>query len=62
VPNGVLGFAFRGFDRRLTTFCDEPIGADRCLDCDACVNVCPTGALAMREETPAKPAKKEKKS
>ncbi len=57
--NGVLGFAFRGFDRRLTTFCDEPIGADRCLDCDACVRVCPTGALSLREDAPQSPAKKE---
>ena len=58
-PSGVLGFAFRGFDRRLTTFCDEPIGEDRCLDCDACVRVCPTGALAFREDIPRPPAKKE---
>jgi bidirectional [NiFe] hydrogenase diaphorase subunit len=61
VPSGVLGFAFRGFDRRLTTFCDEPIGPNRCLDCDACVKVCPTGALALREAPPEQPAKKEKR-
>jgi len=45
----VLGFAHRGFKRRLTTFADEPIGKDRCLDCAACVKVCPSGALAMKE-------------
>ena len=44
----VLGFAHRGFDRRLTTFADEPVG-DRCLDCIACVETCPTGALALKE-------------
>jgi formate dehydrogenase major subunit/NADH-quinone oxidoreductase subunit G len=44
----VLGFAHRGFDRVLTTFGDEPIG-ERCLDCAACVKVCPTGALGMRD-------------
>jgi bidirectional [NiFe] hydrogenase diaphorase subunit len=44
----ILGFAHRGFERRLTTFEDEPIGADRCLDCSVCVNVCPTGALALK--------------
>jgi bidirectional [NiFe] hydrogenase diaphorase subunit len=49
VKSGVLGFAHRGFERVLTTFGDEPIGADRCLDCSECVKVCPTGALALRE-------------
>jgi bidirectional [NiFe] hydrogenase diaphorase subunit len=44
----ILGFAHRGFERRLTTFTDEPIGKDRCLDCAECVKVCPTGALAMK--------------
>jgi len=44
----LLGFAHRGFERRLTTFADEPIGTDRCLDCAECVSVCPTGALAFR--------------
>ncbi len=44
----ILGFAHRGFKRRLTTFADEPIGKDRCLDCAACVKVCPSGALAMK--------------
>jgi bidirectional [NiFe] hydrogenase diaphorase subunit len=44
----VLGFAHRGFKRRLTTFGDEPIGK-RCLGCAVCVKVCPTGALVMRD-------------
>jgi bidirectional [NiFe] hydrogenase diaphorase subunit len=44
----LLGFAHRGFERRLTTFGDEPIGADRCLNCAECVEVCPTGALTMK--------------
>lgn len=49
VPSGVLGFAHRGFERRLTTFGDEPIGAERCLDCSLCIDACPTGALAFKE-------------
>ncbi len=51
--SGVLGFAHRGFDRIVTTFCDEPIGID-CQDCTQCVAVCPTGALAFknREKAP----------
>jgi len=45
----LLGFAHRGFERRLTTFADEPIG-DKCRDCSGCVKVCPTGALALKQE------------
>ncbi len=45
----VLGFAHRGFDRRLTTFGDGPIG-EQCLDCTACVQVCPTGALVLKKQ------------
>jgi formate dehydrogenase major subunit/NADH-quinone oxidoreductase subunit G len=50
VQNGVLGFAHRGFTRRVTTFGDEPIGQERCLDCAKCVRVCPTGALALKSK------------
>jgi bidirectional [NiFe] hydrogenase diaphorase subunit len=44
----ILGFAYRGFERVLTTFESELIGKDRCLDCGECVKVCPTGALALK--------------
>jgi formate dehydrogenase major subunit/NADH-quinone oxidoreductase subunit G len=44
----LLGFAYRGFNRVITTFYAEPVG-NRCLDCADCVNVCPTGALAFKE-------------
>ena len=43
----LLGFAYRGFKRMITTFASEPIG-DQCLDCGECVRVCPTGALAFK--------------
>jgi bidirectional [NiFe] hydrogenase diaphorase subunit len=49
VKSGVFGFAHRGFERVLTTFGDEPIGARRCLDCERCVEVCPTGALTLKK-------------
>ena len=45
----VLGFAYRGFQRRVTTFADEPLGESRCEECGDCVRVCPTGALAFKE-------------
>jgi len=51
VKNGVLGFAHRGFQRRLTTFGDEPIGGERCLECSKCVAVCPSGALAFKNNS-----------
>jgi len=44
----VLGFAHRGFERVITTFGDEPVGKERCLDCGHCIEVCPTGALVLK--------------
>ncbi|OGO24253.1 MAG: ferredoxin [Chloroflexi bacterium RBG_16_50_9] len=49
LKTGVLGYAHRGFERMVTTFADEPIGADRCLECDELVSVCPTGALSYKD-------------
>ena len=48
---GAIGFAHRGFERMVTTFCHESIGAD-CRDCRQCVAVCPTGALAFKKKEP----------
>jgi bidirectional [NiFe] hydrogenase diaphorase subunit len=45
---GVFGFAHRGFNRRLTTFGDEPIGKSGCEGCGDCVTACPTGALCLK--------------
>jgi bidirectional [NiFe] hydrogenase diaphorase subunit len=57
VKSGVFGFAHRGFERVLTTFGDEPIGADRCLNCERCVSVCPTGALTLKDKSKLKAQK-----
>ncbi len=46
---GILGFAHRGFQRVVTTFADEPIGASRCLECGECVSICPSGALVFKD-------------
>ena len=51
VKSGVFGFAHRGFDRVMTTFSDEPIGKDQCLDCHKCIDVCPTGALSFKDKS-----------
>ncbi len=44
-----LGFAHRGFQRRVTTFADEPMATINCHDCDQCATICPAGALVPRE-------------
>jgi len=46
---GVLGFAYRGFQRVVTTFADEPLGNFTCQECGECVIVCPTGALVFKD-------------
>jgi bidirectional [NiFe] hydrogenase diaphorase subunit len=46
---GVLGFARRGFQRRVTTFQDKPIAETNCQGCGDCVDVCPVGALFFKD-------------
>jgi bidirectional [NiFe] hydrogenase diaphorase subunit len=46
---GALGFAYRGFNRRMTTFADEPMAKSNCQGCAKCVAVCPTGALVLKK-------------
>jgi len=48
---GVIGLAYRGFRRMITTFGDEPMGRAGCEDCSDCVAVCPVGALLLRKAT-----------
>jgi len=45
---GVIGFAYRGFQRVVTTFAGEPLGESRCQECGDCVSVCPSGALVFK--------------
>jgi len=49
---GAIGFAHRGFNRRMTTFGDQPIGQSPCRECRDCVNICPTGALCFKPAEP----------
>ncbi len=45
---GILGLVRRGFDRVVGTFGDEPIARSWCPGCEECINVCPTGALSLK--------------
>ena len=56
LKTGVLGFAHRGFERVVTTFADEPIGGESCLEFSQCVSVCPTGALSFKDSKRPEPA------
>lgn len=47
---GVLGFAYRGFQRMVTTFESEPLATTKCDRCAECVEICPTGALLLKEQ------------
>ncbi len=46
---GVLGFAGRGFDRVVTTFEGRPIAETHCEECAQCAEVCPVGALVLKD-------------
>lgn len=45
---GAIGFAYRGFQRVVTTFAGEPFAESRCQECGECVSVCPSGALVFK--------------
>jgi bidirectional [NiFe] hydrogenase diaphorase subunit len=45
---GILGFAYRGFKRMVTTFAGTPLGESRCQECGECIRVCPVGALSFK--------------
>ncbi|NLC38991.1 MAG: 4Fe-4S dicluster domain-containing protein [Clostridia bacterium] len=45
----VLDFANRGFQTKITTAFDLPLGESECVYCHNCVAVCPVGALMPKE-------------
>jgi formate dehydrogenase major subunit/NADH-quinone oxidoreductase subunit G len=44
-----IGFAYRGFQRWVTTFDDEPIGLSECRDRIELAEICPVGAFVARK-------------
>ena len=41
----IFSMAYRGFDSKVVYGCDRPLGSEACGDCDACIEICPSGAL-----------------
>jgi NADH-quinone oxidoreductase subunit G/[NiFe] hydrogenase diaphorase moiety small subunit len=48
---GALGIVGRGYETRVATYLDKPLGSVVCINCGQCVNVCPTGALRVKDAT-----------
>ncbi|HAZ31502.1 MAG TPA: ferredoxin [Dehalococcoidia bacterium] len=46
--SGPLNFAFRGFQTRVSTFDQRPLGESKCDSCEECAAVCPVGALVSK--------------
>jgi bidirectional [NiFe] hydrogenase diaphorase subunit len=45
-----IGFAYRGFQRWVTTFNDEPVGLSECRDRIELVELCPVGAFVAKNK------------
>ena len=45
-----IGFAYRGFQRWVTTFDDEPVGLSECKDRTELAEICPVGAFVARDK------------
>ena len=41
----MFSMAYRGFDSKVISGCDQPLDKEACRDCDACIALCPSGAL-----------------
>ncbi len=48
---GVIGANARGFDTHIGCAFEKPLGEASCISCGQCITVCPTGAIAERDDT-----------
>jgi len=54
VINEVLGFGYRGSHAMVVCDNDLPMGESSCVQCGECVQVCPVGALVLKQPKQAK--------
>jgi bidirectional [NiFe] hydrogenase diaphorase subunit len=54
---GILDFAFRGIETKISTIGDIPLAEAGCNSCLACVAVCPVGALVAKSGVSVEDAK-----
>ena len=47
---GVIDFAHRGYNMRVTPAFDRKLNETKCISCGQCSAVCPTGAIAVKNE------------
>jgi formate dehydrogenase major subunit/NADH-quinone oxidoreductase subunit G len=43
-----IGFGYRGFQRCITTFDDQPIGLSECKEIEGLIDICPVGAFTAK--------------
>ncbi len=48
---GAIDFAFRGYETSVSVLGNKPIYDSRCESCGECVERCPTGALAVKDQS-----------
>ncbi len=47
----ILTFAKRGFDTVISSYGKKDVSSPACEECDACIEICPVGALALKEKS-----------
>jgi formate dehydrogenase major subunit/NADH-quinone oxidoreductase subunit G len=50
LDTGTIGFAYRGFQRWVTTFGNEPVGLSECRDRIELAEICPVGAFVLKNK------------
>lgn len=50
LDTGAIGFAYRGFQRWVTTFDDKPVGLSECGDRIELAEICPVGAFVAKNK------------
>ncbi|MEG1781628.1 MAG: NADH-dependent [FeFe] hydrogenase, group A6, partial [Oscillospiraceae bacterium] len=48
---GVIGANERGFETHIACAFEQPLDASSCVSCGQCIVVCPTGAIAEKDDT-----------